>query len=230
MSPDTWQEPLRNIAPTISLRFDSLIDAAEKPFRLGLFGGTFDPIHIGHLHIAEMAREQFALDGVLFIPTGKPVRKIKAGFSNAQDRHAMVLGAIAGNEYFDVSRIEIDRKGTTYTIDTLRVLKDRYGDRAELFFIAGTDTAADISTWKDAAEIGRLVVVLCARRATSQDAEPALLQGESDLDIRLIDSALIDISSRELRDWVKRGRSIHYLVPSATRAYIKEQGLYRGQG
>jgi nicotinate-nucleotide adenylyltransferase len=226
LSFDTWQEP-RATQPLISARFDPQIDAAEKPFRLGLFGGTFDPIHVGHLHIAERAREQFKLDGVLFIPTGRPVRKPQEAVSKAKDRLAMLLVAVAGNEHFDVSRIEVERKGATYTIDTLRSLKDRYRDKAELFFIGGSDVAADMVTWKGADEISRLAPILCARRMPGQKAEDER-PVDGGFDIRYIDSSLIDISSRALREWVKEGRSIHYLVPEATCSYIREQGLYKG--
>jgi nicotinate-nucleotide adenylyltransferase len=220
----------------ISPRFDALIDAAgdgtcdaaAPPFRLGLFGGTFDPVHIAHLHIAECAREQFALDGVLFIPTGQPVRKLQTGFSAAEDRHAMLKAAIAGNAYFDVSRIELERPGATYTIDTLRAVKERYGGKAELFFIVGSDSAADLATWKDAEGIAGLVTVLSARRAALPAGECASACTSDCFDVRLIDSCLIDISSRELREWVRQGRSIHYLVPSTAYAYIREQKLYRG--
>jgi nicotinate-nucleotide adenylyltransferase len=212
----------------ISSRFDALIDSAEQPFRLGLFGGTFDPVHIGHLHIAERAREQFELDGVLFIPTGQPVRKLDSGFSAAADRLAMLRAAIAGNAHFDASRVEIERAGTTYTIDTLCAVKDRYGEKATLFFIVGSDAAEDMVTWKDADRIAGLVTVLSAKRAISHDVEPSLLHNGSCFDIRPIDSRLIDVSSRELRELVKRGHSIQYLVPDVTYAYIREQGLYRG--
>jgi nicotinate-nucleotide adenylyltransferase len=226
--------------PSISARFDALIDRvgvagtardddeAIQPFRLGLFGGTFDPVHVGHLHIAECAREQFALDGVLFIPTGQPVRKLAAGFSASEDRYVMLRAAVADNAYFDVSRIEIDRAGTTYTIDTLRVLHERYGDRAELFFIVGSDAAADIGTWKDAGEIATLVTVLSAKRVITQDAEPTLLHNGNCFDIRPIASRLLDISSQGLRERVGQGCSIRYLVPETTYSYIREQGLYQG--
>jgi nicotinate-nucleotide adenylyltransferase len=229
-----------SFAPLISTRFDALVDTigvatttrgddgATQPFRLGLFGGTFDPVHIGHLHVAECAREQFALDGVLFIPTGQPVRKLAAGFSASEDRYAMLRAAVAGNAHFDVSRIEIDRTGTTYTIDTLRTIHERYGDRAELFFIVGSDAAADIDTWKDAGEIATLATVLSAKRVISQDVEPTLLHNGNCFDIRPIASRLLDISSQGLRERVGQGCSIRYLVPDATYAYIREQRLYQG--
>jgi nicotinate-nucleotide adenylyltransferase len=232
--------------PPISARFDALIDMVDavaaarearearanseavRPFRLGLLGGTFDPVHVGHLHIAECAREQFALDGVLFVPTGQPVRKLAAGFSVSEDRYAMLKAAIADNAYFDVSRIEIDRGGTTYTIDTLRAIHERYGKRAKLFFIVGSDAADDIDTWKDAEEIATLVTVLSAKRVISKDAEPTLLHNGNRFDIRPITSCLLDVSSRRLRERVGQGCSIRYLVPDATYAYIREQGLYQG--
>jgi nicotinate-nucleotide adenylyltransferase len=229
-----------NPVSSVSTRFDALIDligvtattrgddGATQPFRLGLFGGTFDPVHIGHLHIAECAREQFALDGVLFIPTGQPVRKLAVGFSASEDRYAMLRAAVAGNACFDVSRIEIDRTGTTYTIDTLRAIHERYGDRAELFFIVGSDAAADIGTWKDAEEIATLTTVLSAKRVISQDAEPTLLHNGNCFDIRPIASRLLDISSQGLRERVGQGCSIRYLLPDTTYAYIREQGLYQG--
>jgi len=212
----------------ISPRFDAQIDAATRPFKLGIFGGTFDPVHVGHLYIAECAREQFDLDGVLFIPTGKPAYKINT-VSNAEDRYAMLLAGIAGNEHFDVSRIEMDRTGTTFTIDTLTLLKGRYGDRAELFFIVGSDTAADIAQWKRADEIKGMVTFLCAGRKISEDMRLAMLHNNKGFDLRFIDSLLIDVSSGQLRELVRGRRSIRYLVTDAVCAYISEQGLYRGQ-
>jgi nicotinate-nucleotide adenylyltransferase len=220
-----------SVPSVISPRFDAIIDAATAPdeaFRLGLFGGTFDPIHVAHLHIAECARQQFALDGVLFIPTGQPVRKLKTGFSAAVDRHTMLRAAVAGNTHFDVSRIEIERTGVTYTIDTLNSIRERHGERVRLFLIVGSDAAADINTWKRAEEIADLVTVLSAKRAIPKDSESSLLHNGSRFDIRYIDSRIIDISSRELREWVRQGRSIQYLVPCATCSYISEHRLYQG--
>jgi len=213
----------------ISQRFDSQIDAASvtQPFRLGLLGGTFDPPHIGHLHIAERALEQYSLNGILFIPTGAPAHKRQTCISDAEERHAMLHAALADNRSFDVSRIEIEREGTTYTVDTLRILKERYGDRVELFFIVGADMAADMKTWKNSEEVAGLITVLSARRLITNEEERALVQNNLKFDIRFIDSSLIDISSRELREWVRTGKSIRYLVPDAVHAYIIEHGLYR---
>jgi nicotinate-nucleotide adenylyltransferase len=214
--------------PIVSARFDSAIDAAsgDKPFRLGLFGGTFDPVHIGHMSVAERAREQFELDGVLFIPTGQPVRKLATGASPAASRCAMLEAAIAGNSRFDLSLMETRRLGPTYTIDTLRIIKARYGERARLFFILGADSAAELATWLEAAEIARLVEILSAPRTIPADKERSLVHNENGFIVHAIRAPLIDISSRELRMWAQRGRSLRYLVPDEVAAYIEEQGLY----
>jgi nicotinate-nucleotide adenylyltransferase len=215
----------------ISPRFDGAIEAieiSEKAFRLGIFGGTFDPVHVGHLHIAARAREQFSLDGVLFIPTGQPVRKLDGTLTAGEERYAMLRAAIDDNPYFDASRIEIEREGTTYTIDTLRAIKERYGERAECFFIGGFDATADIDSWKDSDQIAKMVTILSARRTITPDLELSLLHNESCFDILPIDSCLIDVSSSELRTLVRQGQSIRYLVPDQCYAYIREQGLYQG--
>jgi nicotinate-nucleotide adenylyltransferase len=220
----------------ISERFDARIDdgTPEAPFRLGILGGTFDPVHVGHLHIAQCALEQFSLEGVLFITTGIPIRKIENGFSDAEDRFAMVKAAVSDNECFDASRVELDRAGDTYTIDTLRSIHERYGSRAELFFIAGFDAATDMDTWKDADEIAELVTVLCAgRRASGHDGEKAAeaeaLQpkNRTGFTIKHLDTLNLDISSQELRSLLKEGYSAKYLIPSAALEYITEHGLYR---
>ena len=227
---DTVQETSENTQAVVSPAFDSQIDAAQVPFRLGLFGGTFDPVHVGHLHIAERAYEQFKLNGVLFIPAGIPAHKDQTEISGASHRYAMLLKAIKGNGHFDVSQIEIQRSGITYTIDTLHIIKERFQNHAELFFIVGADTAVEIGTWKDANEVTKLVTVLSARRTITpaQGQGSAPLQASCALDLCPIDSALVDISSRELRESVKAGKSIRYLVPDEVCTYIQEQGLYRG--
>jgi nicotinate-nucleotide adenylyltransferase len=212
----------------LSLRFDPVIAKAQTPFRLGLFGGTFDPVHIGHLHIATCACEQFSLDGVLFILAGRPIRKIRGPLTDAEDRYAMLKAVVAGNPRFDVSRVELDREGPTYTIDTLRAIQERYENRVELFFIVGLDVLADIDSWKDAGEIADRVTFLSAKRAISPDLERRLVHNRECFDTHDIDSRLIDLSSSGLREWTGQGRSIRYLVPDAAYSYIKEQGLYQG--
>lgn len=215
----------------ISARFDPEIDAlpaGSKPFRLGLLGGTFDPVHIGHMNIAERALEQFKLDGVLFIPTGRPIRKALAQLSAGDIRCSLLKLAIASNPRFDLSHIELDRKGATYTIDTLRALKERYGDRVQLFFITGADSTVDLPTWKDADKIAQLVEVLSAPRTIAAAETPAMLHtDQSNFIIHEIQAPLIDVASSELRAWVRQGRSLRYLVPDVVCDYIEQQRLYR---
>lgn len=225
----------------ISPRFDGAIRAAtaRAPFRLGILGGTFDPIHNAHLHIAERAYEQYSLDGVLVLPTGEPFWKPGNALTAAELRYAMVAAAIGDNSRFDISRMELDRGGPTYTIDSLRSINQAYGDRLQLFFIVGADCATDISNWKGAAEIAGLTTILAAKRAFQQQSDGSLpddvsLSGDDRVtdngmifDIRQIDSAPMDMSSRMLRQWVRQGRSIRYLVPEAVFDFILNAGLYR---
>ena len=222
-------------AAAISPRFDAAIRAAtaQQPFRLGLLGGTFDPVHIAHLHIAEQAYEQYSLGGVLLIPTGEPVWKLDGERSEAERRYAMAAAAVAGNQRFDISHIELERKGPTYTIDTLRAIKQRYADSLQLFFIVGADCAADIGNWKGAAEIAGLATILAAQRSAPQQSGdlragmPNLPDNGRIFDVRQIDSTPMGLSSRMLRQWVAQGRSIRYLVPEAVLNYIEDTGLYR---
>ena len=136
----------------ISKRFDKL-GADGKPSRLGIMGGTFDPIHNGHLRIAEEVREQLGLDAVLFVPTGNPVFKRDQKVTDAQVRLARVRRAVAGNPHFDVSSIEVERPGSTYTVDTLRELRAHYPENVEFYFIVGSDTAATVAKWRSCAEV-----------------------------------------------------------------------------
>ncbi len=214
----------------VSERFDALIDNAGS-YKLGLLGGTFDPIHIGHLNIAQRALEQYSLDGVLFITTGAPTRKVENGFLDAEHRHAMVKAAVSSNSKFDASRIEIDREGETFTIDTLRALKARFGNHVDLYFIAGFDAASDMKTWNGADEIAELVTVLCAKRRTDENELAQSLEAHfSDqtlFSVKQVDTINLDISSQALRALLKEGCSAKYLIPDDALDYIKEHGLYR---
>jgi nicotinate-nucleotide adenylyltransferase len=211
--------------PPIAPRFDALIAQAdaEAPLKLGILGGTFDPVHLGHLHIAEQAYAQYGLTGVLFIPTGRPAWKLDRPISSAEDRIAMLSAALSDNPHFDLCRLEIDRPGVTYTIDTLRTLKAYWADAVELYFIVGADAAHELSEWRDASAIATLVTILAARR-------PGVLSEQSDgglpFDLRPIDTVPLDISSSELRTLAAAGRSLRYVVPEPVRSYIREHGLY----
>ena len=212
----------------ISQRFDAL-GADGAPCKLGLMGGTFDPVHIAHLELAEKARCALGLDAVLFIPTGNPVFKRDIEVTPAQTRLAMVRSAVGDNPFFDASAIEIERGGDTYTVDTLRELREHYPSNVEFFFITGSDAARDLWKWKEAAEIARLTKVVVATR-------PGSVMGENDLakirqaasfDFSFIEAPALEIASSDLRARARRGESVRYLVPPAVYETICELGLYR---
>ena len=136
----------------------------NRTYRLGIMGGTFDPIHYGHLVTAEQAREALGLDLVLFMPAGSPAFKLDQEVSSAEDRYAMTVLATAANEAFYTSRLEIDREGVTYTVDTLTYLREQYPSNVHLYFITGADAILDIVSWRDAGQIAELATLLAATR------------------------------------------------------------------
>lgn len=219
----------------VSPRFDEQACCQTATMRLGIMGGTFDPIHLGHLVCAEQAREQFDLDGVIFMPAGKPVRKLTIGFSAAEDRYEMVARAIASNPYFDVSRLELDREGVTYTVDTLRKVREEYPGSVELYFITGADAVLDIVTWKDASQITEMATLIGATRPgyDLEEAKRAHEVGSGDngtarsgFSISFIEVPALAISSTDLRLRVREHRSIRYLTMPSVIDYIEEKGLY----
>lgn len=211
----------------ISPRFNDL-GKDGTPARLGIMGGTFDPIHWGHLVTAEHAREALSLDAVLFMPTGNPVRKHARSVTNAELRYEMVVAATEDNPYFDVSRLELERKGDTYTIDTLRTLHEHYGPNVRLFFITGADAVLDIITWKDADQIARLATLIGATRpgydlyAAQRVHEAAAV----DFNVHYLEIPALAISSTYLRQRVKAGESIRYLTDTRVVDLIRQKGLY----
>jgi nicotinate-nucleotide adenylyltransferase len=194
--------------------------------RIGLMGGTFDPIHHGHLVAAEEARWQFQLDQVLFVPTGQPWQK-PVGVSPAEDRYQMTVIATASNPAFSVSRIEIDQPGPTYTVDTLRRLRSELGDQTRLYFITGADAVLHILTWKDREEVLALAEFIAATRPGYDLAKLAeRLPGPRER-LHLMEIPMLAISSTEIRARVARGAPIQYLVPDGVVRYLAERGLYR---
>jgi nicotinate-nucleotide adenylyltransferase len=194
--------------------------------RIGLMGGTFDPIHHGHLVAAEEARWRFDLDTVLFIPTGQPWQK-PVGVSPAEDRYRMTVIATASNPAFAVSRIEIEQPGPTYTVDTLRRLRADLGEDARLFFITGADAVLHILTWKDRDEVLALAEFIAATRPGYDldrltERLPVARERLHPLEI-----PMLAISSTELRARVARGQPIQYLVPDGVAKYVADRGLYR---
>ena len=200
--------------------------------RLGIMGGTFDPIHFGHLVTAEEALVQFNLDRVLFMPTGHPVLKADQRLTSAEDRYLMTVIATAANPDFDVSRLEVDRPGLTYTIDTLTALRDEYGPAAELFFITGADAVWDIVGWKAAERVADLATFIAATRP-GYDLAAARASHEQQATafrIESIEVPALAISSTDLRARVAQRRAIRYLTPEAVGAYIEKRGLYLEAG
>lgn len=195
--------------------------------RIGVFGGTFDPIHLGHLIVAEDARAALDLDKVLFIPAGQPWFKSYRQITESHHRLEMVKLAVEGNKLFDVSDIEIRRSGPSYTVDTLTELHEWYAD-AEFIVILGIDALREIDRWHQPRNLFELAsVVGMARPGASLDPSVlnAAIPGASSR-MRLLDSALIDISGTDIRQRVAAGRSIRYRVPAAVERYIGENGLY----
>jgi nicotinate-nucleotide adenylyltransferase len=188
-------------------------------------GGTFDPIHVGHLVAASEARHRFELDLVVFMPTGRPWQK--RSYSAAEDRYLMTVLGIASNSRFAASRMEIDRKGPTYTADTMEVLRGFHGEDVELFFIAGADAALKLGTWRKVARLAELARVIAVTR--SGFPLESIESGPTIPEVRIMDMPAIAISSSEIRHRVAVGDPIDYLVPDEVVQYIKTNGLYLGE-
>jgi nicotinate-nucleotide adenylyltransferase len=192
--------------------------------RLGVMGGTFDPIHYGHLVTAEEALHQFELDEVVFVPTGRPWMKEHEVVSPAEDRYLMTVIATASNPRFSVSRVEVDREGPTYTIDTLRAIKEISG--ADLFFITGADAVLEIFQWKEPQELFDMAHFIAATRP-GYDVAELEEQAAAHEGITAMSIPALAISSTDIRGRVARGRPIRYLVPEGVVSYVGKAGLYR---
>lgn len=200
-----------------------------KMDRVGIMGGTFDPIHYGHLVAAETVRIEFQLAKVLFIPTGNPPHKQEKKISAAELRFEMVKVAIADNPSFEISRMEIDRKGPSYTVDTLRALHGDYPD-SSLYFITGTDALREIFFWRESDEILKLTNFIAASRPgfEAQDFLDQALKEHPEVAgrISLLEVPALAISSTDIRARVSRGQSIRYLLPEAVCRFIEDKALY----
>jgi len=201
--------------------------------RLGLFGGSFDPVHYGHLLLAEYCREQAQLDQVLFMPAAIPPHKQEQSLSAADDRVTMLELAVGGQPAFVVSRLELDRGGVSYTVDTLRELQTA-DPQAELFLLLGADSLADLPNWREPAEICRLATPLVVRRRGVAELdysvlEPFVAPDRVELFRRSqVEMPVIELASREIRRRVSAGASIRYQTPRAVEKYISSNRLYRG--
>lgn len=185
-------------------------------------GGTFDPVHHGHLVAASEVADRFALDEVLFVPTGQPWQKAERDVSPAEDRYLMTVIATAANPRFSTSRIDIDRGGPTYTVDTLSELHDAMPDAA-LFFITGADALAQILSWRDGDRVFRYAHFVGVTRPGYELGLDHLPAGVASL----VEVPALAISSTECRERVARGRPVWYLVPDGVVQYIAKRGLYR---
>jgi nicotinate-nucleotide adenylyltransferase len=200
--------------------------------RLGIFGGSFDPVHYGHLLLAETCREQCGLDRVLLIPAAVSPHKQNEPPTPARDRVEMLRLAIAGHKQFSVSTLEVDRGGVSYTVDTLTALAAEH-PQAELFLLMGADSLDDLPRWREPRRICQLAIPVVVRRAGTAEPDFRVLAGIVD-HVRLaeikqqqVEMPIIEFSSTELRQRVADGKSIRYRTPRAVEKYIETHGLYR---
>lgn len=191
-------------------------------------GGTFDPIHTGHLVVAEEARARFGIDEVIFVPAATPPHKRRAGIAPAEDRYAMVLLATASNPFFSVSRTELERNGPSYTIDTVREFRESAAPGTDFFFITGADAVLDILTWRAPDAIIRECRLIVASRPgydlalVQRSLPPEFLRA-----IDMLAAPAIGISASEIRGRIRQGMPIRYLTPAPVEEYIRKRGLYQ---
>ncbi len=198
---------------------------------VGLFCGTFNPIHLGHLMMAECARDQFHLEKVLFITSATPPHR-PSGLLDKEARHELVLAAIADNPYFEGSRLELDRDGPSYTIDTIRAAKNVYGDDTRLNLILGEDNLAYLAKWRDSAEIQSSCRLLVAPRdfPSPNPKYGSDSPGDSRLpaaQLEMMDFPLVPISASEIRDRLRHGRSVKYMVTDDVHDLLIQKGYYQ---
>ena len=194
---------------------------------IGVLGGTFDPVHIGHLVVAEEARLKLGFREVLFVPAGQPWLKLDRNITVAVHRVEMVRRAIADNPHFTLCTLEVKRPGPSYTVDTLRMLREQLGDEASFFFILGRDTLAELPSWKEPKKLVQLCRLVVAPRLGSKDLKhlETSIPGLLDKVIQL-DMPVIGISSSGIRQRIAQGLSVRYLVPAEVEKYITEQKIY----
>jgi nicotinate-nucleotide adenylyltransferase len=200
-----------------------MTEAGQSGERIGIMGGTFDPIHHGHLVAASEVGHFFSLDEVIFVPTGQPWQKNGRKVSPPEDRYLMTVIATASNPRFSVSRVDIDRPGETYTIDTLRDLRAQRGPDVEFYFITGADALAMMISWRDADELFKMAQFVGCTRPGHRLTISNLPSDR----ISLVEVPALAISSTECRERVRAGKPIWYLVPDGVVQYISKRRLYR---
>lgn len=192
--------------------------------RIGVFGGTFDPIHLGHLIVGQEILTRCGLDELLFMPSGEPPHKRYSEMASAEDRAEMVRLAVAGHPQFDLSRFELQRPGKSYTVHTLRDFRKTLSTQAQVFLVIGADNAVDMQSWCDPEGVLDLAQVVVATRPgfDLSGVDPVLRR-----QMQFVDVPLLDISSTEIRRRVRTGASVRFWVPDAVAHYIETHGLYR---
>lgn len=204
-------------------------EAARR--RIGILGGTFDPIHNGHLAAAEECRVTLALDLVLFLPAGQPPHKRGRIVSPVEDRVAMVELAIASNAAFRLSRVDVDRPGPSYSVDALALLRAGWGEPVDFWFIMGADSLAEILTWHQPARLLQMTRIAAVNRPDAPPPDPAALEAAlpgATARIDVVEIPTLRISSSDLRARARCGRPIKYQTPDAVERYVNDHGLYRG--
>lgn len=195
---------------------------SDRPARIGVLGGTFDPVHVGHLVAASKALGAFHLDRVIFMPTGQPWQK--SSYSNSEDRWLMAALAAVSHGGFAVSRLELDRQGPTYTAETMQEMRDFYGPGTRLFFIAGADAVLRLGTWKGVERLKGVTELIAVTRSgfglESLEAAPGWPE------VHVMDMPPVDVSATDIRRMVQEGLPIEDLVPAAVAHYIRDRGLY----
>jgi len=209
--------------------YEDAVDNEQS--RIGIMGGTFDPIHYGHLAAAEAARIEFGLCKVIFMPVGNPPHKQSQAISDAEHRYRMTALATSSNSGFEVSRLEVDKAGITYTFDTMKELRNIYGEAPAIYFITGADAVLELLTWYKLGELLTLCKFIAVTRPgfdiCKLEQKIAEITSKYDGEIICLEVPLLEISSTDIRERIRSGKPVKYLLPEEVEAYIHRNGLYK---
>ncbi|HOM44109.1 MAG TPA: nicotinate-nucleotide adenylyltransferase [Bacillota bacterium] len=209
--------------------YEDAVDNGQS--RIGIMGGTFDPIHYGHLAAAEAARIEFGLCKVIFMPVGNPPHKQSQAISDAEHRYRMTALATSSNSGFEVSRLEVDKAGITYTFDTMKELRNIYGEAPAIYFITGADAVLELLTWYKLGELLTLCKFIAVTRPgfdiCKLEQKIAEITSKYDGEIICLEVPLLEISSTDIRERIRNGKPVKYLLPEEVEAYIHRNGLYK---
>ncbi|HNU79419.1 MAG TPA: nicotinate-nucleotide adenylyltransferase [Bacillota bacterium] len=209
--------------------YEDAVDNGQS--RIGIMGGTFDPIHYGRLAAAEAARVEFGLCKVIFMPAGNPPHKQSQKISDAEHRYRMTALATSSNSGFEVSRLEVDKAGITYTFDTMKELRNIYGEAPAIYFITGADAVLELLTWYKLGELLTLCKFIAVTRPgfdiCKLEQKIAEITSKYDGEIICLEVPLLEISSTDIRERIRSGKPVKYLLPEEVEAYIHKNGLYK---